>query len=120
MSEQQTVDVNAALREFVDAIQDSKQYRRFVEARERLDDDQEAQQLLRTFQQKQAQLQRGGFDEETMAELREIQDEMDDNEVIGEYTQAESELIAMLDRTNDVISDRIGEEFARSMGGGCC
>lgn len=119
MSEQQTHDVNAALREFVDAIEDSKEYQTFVDARERLDDDQEAQQLLRTYQQKQARLQRGGFDEETMAELRDLQQEMDDDETISAYMEAEEEFIALLERTNDVISERIGEEFARSMGG-CC
>ncbi|AUX08078.1 hypothetical protein AArcSl_0425 [Halalkaliarchaeum desulfuricum] len=122
MSEQQSThdEVNARLHEFVEAIRDSKQYRRFVDARERLDDDEGAQQLLRRFQQKQMQLQRGGHDPEVMAELRDIQQEMNDDETISEYMQAEEELIALLDRTNDVISDRIGEEFARSMGGGCC
>jgi len=119
MSEQQTADVNARLREFVDAIQDSNQYQTFVDARERLDDDQEAQRLLRTYQQKQAQLQRGGFDQETMAELRDLKAEMDDNEIISAYIEAEETFIALLERTNDVISEKIGEEFARSMGG-CC
>jgi cell fate (sporulation/competence/biofilm development) regulator YlbF (YheA/YmcA/DUF963 family) len=119
MSEQQTTDVNAALRKFVDAIQDSNQYQTFVDARERLDDDQEAQQLLRTYQRKQAKLQRSGFDEETMAELRDLQEEMDDNETISAYMEAEEEFISLLEQTNDVISEKIGEEFARSMGG-CC
>lgn len=114
------VDVENRLREFVDAIEESQQYRTFVDARERLDDDEEAQQLLETFRQKQALLQRGGFNEETMAELRELQQEMNANETIGAYAHAEDELIELLDRTNDVISERIGEEFAQSMGGGCC
>lgn len=120
MSEQQNVDVNARLRAFVDAIQDSEQYRTFTETRERLDEDEHAQQLLQTYQQKQIQLQRGGHDQEVMAELREIKDKMDDNETISEYMQAEKALIDLLERTNDVISERIGEEFARSTGGGCC
>jgi len=120
MSEQQSVDVNAALRTFVDAIEDCEQYRTYREARERLDEDEDAQQLLQTYQQKQIQLQRGGFDQEIMAELREVKSEMDDSETISAYMQAEKELIDLLDRTNDVISERIGEEFARSTGGGCC
>ncbi|MCU4718803.1 halo-CC-star protein HcsL [Halapricum hydrolyticum] len=120
MSEHQTADVNAALRAFVDAIEDCERYRTFREARERLDEDEDAQQLLQTYQQKQIQLQRGGHDPEIMAELREVKSEMDDNETISEYMQAEEELIDLLDRTDDVISDRIGEEFARSTGGGCC
>ncbi|EMA40237.1 halo-CC-star protein HcsL [Halobiforma nitratireducens] len=120
MSNQQTEpDVNARLREFVDAIKTSDQYETYVDARERLDDDQEAQQLLQRYQQKQARLQRGGFDQDTMAELRELKERMDDDETISAYMQAEAALIDLLERTNDVISDRIGEEFARSMGG-CC
>ena len=120
MSEQQTVDVNDALREFVDAIKDCEQYRTFREARQRLDEDEDAQQLLQTYQQKQIQLQRSGHDPEIMAELRDVKSEMDDNETISDYMQAEEALIAMLNRTNDVISERIDEEFARSTGGGCC
>jgi len=120
MSEQQTVDVNDALREFVDAIKDCEQYRTFREARERLDEDDDAQQLLQTYQEKQIQLQRGGHDQEVMAELRDVKREMDDNETINEYMQAEKTLIELLDQTNDVISERIDEEFARSTGGGCC
>ncbi|MEF8881774.1 MAG: halo-CC-star protein HcsL [Halapricum sp.] len=121
MSEQQTdIDVNARLREFVDAIKASNQYQTYREARERLDGDEDAQQLLKTYQQKQMQLQRGGHDPDLMEELRDLRQQLDDNETISTYMQAEEELVTMLERTNDAISDKIGEEFARSMGGGCC
>ncbi|MFW5978394.1 MAG: halo-CC-star protein HcsL [Halohasta sp.] len=121
MSEQQTdVDVNARLREFVDAIQDCEQYQTFVDAREQLDDDEQAQELLKTYQQTQMQLQRGGHDPDRMEELRDLRQQLDDNETISTYMEAEEAFVELLDRTNDVISDKIGEEFARSMGGGCC
>jgi len=55
-----------------------------------------------------------------MAELRDLQQQMDDDETISAYMEAEEEFIALLERTNDVISEKIGEEFARSVGGGCC
>ncbi|MEF8893871.1 YlbF family regulator [Halodesulfurarchaeum sp.] len=113
----QTTDVNAQLCTFIDAIADCEEYRTFREASERLDKDEAAQQLLEASQRKQILLQRGGFDEELKIEPREVQSKMEDNETISEYRQAEEALIELLDRTNDVISDRVGEEFARTTGG---
>lgn len=41
-----TTDVNEQLRAFVTAIKDCEQYRAFRKARERLDEDEDAQELL--------------------------------------------------------------------------
>jgi len=76
--------------------------------------------LLREYQRKQQQMQRGGFDESVMAELKQLQTEMSNNETIQRQQAAQADLIELLQRTNDTISDEIGEEFARSTGGGCC
>jgi len=76
--------------------------------------------LLREYQRKQQQMQRGGFDESVMAELKQLQTEMSNNETIQRQQAAQADLIELLQRTNDAISDEIGEEFARSTGGGCC
>ncbi|MDZ7850106.1 MAG: YlbF family regulator [Halodesulfurarchaeum sp.] len=119
MSEQQTPDIDTRLRTFVEAIKDSDRYRTFLDAREDLDEDENAQDLLRQYQQKQVLLERGGRDPEVLSELRDVRREMADNETITRYRRAESELIEMLEQTNDAISERIGEEFARSTGG-CC
>ncbi|WP_122090586.1 halo-CC-star protein HcsL [Halalkalicoccus subterraneus] len=122
MSESTTTDadVETRLTEFVDAIGESERYERFVASQQRLENDEEARQLLGEFRRKRRQLQKNGFDGETMAELRELQEEMDDDETINELREAEAALIDLLDETNDVVSERIGEEFARSTGGGCC
>lgn len=45
---------------------------------------------------------------------------MSNNETIQRQQAAQTELVELLQRTNDAISDEIGEEFARSTGGGCC
>lgn len=63
-------DVEAALREFLDVLGDSGTYQRFVAADEALQDDDDAMALLREYQRKQQQMQRGGFDESVMAELK--------------------------------------------------
>ena len=44
---------------------------------------------------------------------------MEENETIQEVSSAENELIALLEETNDIISERIGQEFAQTMGGFC-
>jgi cell fate (sporulation/competence/biofilm development) regulator YlbF (YheA/YmcA/DUF963 family) len=113
-------NVEAALREFLDALGESKTYRRFVAADEALQGDPDAMALLREYQQKQQQLQRGGFDESVMEELKQLQTELSDNETIQRQQAAQSDLVDLLQQTNEVISDEIGEEFARSTGGGCC
>ena len=113
-------NVEAALHEFLDALSESETYQQFVAADEALQDDDDAMALLREYQRKQQQMQRGGFDESVMAELKQLQTEMSNNETIQRQQAAQADLIELLQRTNDTISDEIGEEFARSTGGGCC
>ena len=113
-------NVEAALREFLDALGESETYQQFVEADEALQNDADAMALLREYQRKQQQMQRGGFDESVMAELKQLQTEMSNIETIQRQQAAQADLIELLQRTNDTISDEIDEEFARSTGGGCC
>ena len=122
MSTEEDVEANieAALHEFLDTLDESETYQRFVAADEALQDDDDAMALLREYQRKQQQMQRGGFDESVMAELKQLQTEMSNKETIQRQQAAQADLIELLKRTNDAISDEIGEEFARSTGGGCC
>ena len=55
-----------------------------------------------------------------MGELREIKEEMEANDTISEVRQAENELLTLLEETNEIISEKIGQEFAQTTGGGCC
>ncbi|MFA9427837.1 halo-CC-star protein HcsL [Natronorubrum sp. A-ect3] len=122
MSEHVTTNsaVDDRLDEFIETITESKPYQQFVDSQQELKADDEAQELLREFQTKQQQLQRDGFDQETMGELRELKTEMEDNETISDVRAAEAELVALLEQTNDIISEKIGQEFAQTTGGGCC
>ncbi|MDZ5811739.1 halo-CC-star protein HcsL [Halorubrum sp. AD140] len=113
-------NVETALREFLDALRESETYRRFVAADEALQADADAMALLREYRQKQRQLQCEGFDESVMAELKGLQSELSDSEIIQRQQAAQDDLMELFQRTNDAVSDEIGEEFARSVGGGCC
>ena len=55
-----------------------------------------------------------------MSELRELQEEMNDNDTIQAHREAQEALVELLQETNEVISEKIGREFAQSTGGGCC
>ena len=122
MSEVQSGEeaVEEQLRTFMETLTDSETYQEFVEASEALEDDSEASALLREFQQKQQQMQRGGFDQSVMSELQDLKSEMADNDTLERHRKAQEALIELLQETNDVISEEIGREFAQSTGGGCC
>lgn len=112
--------IETRLAGFVEATKATEQYERFVASQRQLADDEEAQRLLEEFQRKQRELQQDGFDPETMAELRDLQGKLDDNGTIRELREAQTALIDLLEETNELVSERIGEEFARTTGGGCC
>lgn len=112
--------VEEQLRTFIDAVTESETYTEFVAANDRLEEDAEAMALLREYQQKQRQMQQGGFDDAVMSELRELREEMNDNETIQAQREAQEALVSLLQDTNEVISEQIGREFAQSTGGGCC
>jgi cell fate (sporulation/competence/biofilm development) regulator YlbF (YheA/YmcA/DUF963 family) len=124
MSDAESVDtaedaVEAKLQAFVDAIKDSDTYQQFVEASQHLETDREATELLESYREKQQQLQEN-FDQELMAELQELQSDLSNNETIQQHREAQTDLVELLQETNDVISEPIGMEFAQSSGGGCC
>lgn len=112
--------VEEQLQTFIETVKDSETYEEFVAANERLEADSEAMALLQEYQQKKQQMQRGGSDDATMSELRELRAEMDDNETIQAQQAAQEAFVALLQETNDLVSEQIGREFAQSLGGGCC
>ena len=112
--------VETELREFLETLRDSETCQRFVEAQKELEADSEAVELLETHRQKQDALQDDEFDPSVMGELRDLQTELSNNETIQQHRDAQAELVDLLQRTNDAISERIDQEFARSLGGGCC
>lgn len=122
MSEPQSRDeaVEERLQAFVDTIRDSEPYQEFLEAEARLEADEEALELLEAYDETQQRLQEDEFDQSVMSELRDLQTSLSNNEVIQAYQAAEEDLIELLTETNDAVSEKIGEQFAQSIGGGCC
>lgn len=121
MSETQSEEptVEEELDVFIETLRDSETYQQVIDTQAELEADSEAMALLNAYQQKQQQLQEE-FDPSVMSELRDLQTELSNNETIQRHQAAQEELIDLLTQTNDIISERIGQEFAQSLGGGCC
>lgn len=107
-------------KEFAQAIVDCEEYKNFMKHYEALEKNQKAQSLLKQSQEKQRELQWVGFSANTFQELRELQMEINKNETIQNFQKAQDELVDILRRTNDIISGKIGVQFAFLRGGGCC
>jgi cell fate (sporulation/competence/biofilm development) regulator YlbF (YheA/YmcA/DUF963 family) len=122
MSETEAVDpaVEEALKAFVETLRDSETYRAFEAATERLEADEAATELLAAYREKQRDVQSGEFDASDMSDLRDLKAELSENEAFRGQQAAQADLVDLLERTDDAISDRIGRAFARSDGGGCC
>lgn len=107
-------------KEFAKAIVESEEYKNFIKYNDQLQRDQTAQNLLRQFQQKQMELQWNGFNPNTLEELRDLQIKINKNNTVQNFVKAQQELVDILQRTNKIISGKIGTQFAFFQGGGCC
>ncbi|MEM2917971.1 MAG: YlbF family regulator [Candidatus Altiarchaeota archaeon] len=113
-------DPKRKAKEFAKAIVECDEYKNFIKFNEELQKNQTAQNLLREFQQKQAELQWNGFDPKTLEELRDLQMKINKNDIIQNFVNAQNELVDILRKTNNIISGKIGTQFAFFQGGGCC
>jgi len=107
-------------KEFAKAIVDSNEYSSFMKYNKELKDSQTAQDLLRQFQQKQMELQRNGFDPDTLEELKDLQMKINQNDTIQDFIKSQQELVGLLREANNLVNRRIGMQFAFFQGGGCC
>ncbi|MCM8830690.1 MAG: YlbF family regulator [Candidatus Omnitrophica bacterium] len=113
-------DPKRKAREFAKAIVESPTYKNFIDANKEVQENQELQNLLREFQEKQLELQWKGFDQKILQELRDLQEKLNTNSTFQKFINSQNELVALLRKTNSIISQRIGQEFAQRRGGGCC
>ena len=113
-------DWRIKLKDFANAIVESEEYRNFVECDEKLKMDKTAQNFLRQFRQKQMELQWGWFNSKTFEELRDLQMKINENETIQKFVKSQQEIVNILQVANNIISVKVGTQFALSQGGGCC
>nr|WP_206043246.1 halo-CC-star protein HcsL [Haloferax alexandrinus] len=116
----ETADVETELEAFVDELLTCERYQELVEAREALEADAEAQELLDAYRETERELQNGEFDTSLMSELRSIQKDLSELESVRRHREAREAFESLLAETDEIVSECIGQAFAQSIGGGCC
>jgi cell fate (sporulation/competence/biofilm development) regulator YlbF (YheA/YmcA/DUF963 family) len=107
-------------KEFAKAIVESDAHKKFVLCNNSLQNDLASKMLLAKYQSKQRWLRLGRFEPGLLDELRDLHIKVSQNEVIQNYNKSASELTELLAKTNDLISEKIGRQFAYNEGGSCC
>ena len=120
-------DMSAAARELAGAIAETAAYREYEQARTALHDDEAARELLQQFQQAQqfAQIS-GGWGGPAAAgglgELERLERQVTQNATLARLFKAQEQLIATLKELNELMTERLGFDFAEltKPAGGCC
>jgi len=110
-------------RELGEAITEMPAYERFQEAKEAVENSEEAQAEIQAFERKRQEFmlarQTGEATQEDMRELQDAQEELHDIPVMADYLEAQNALDAELERINDAISEPLAIDFGQEAGG-CC
>jgi cell fate (sporulation/competence/biofilm development) regulator YlbF (YheA/YmcA/DUF963 family) len=109
--------------ELGEANAETDEYQRFEAAKEAVEADDEAQALIREFNQLREEFafarQTGNATQEGMQKLQSKQSELHDLPVMAEYLDAQSALQSRLESINEAISDPLAVDFGGEAGG-CC
>ncbi|MFC4553309.1 MULTISPECIES: YlbF family regulator [Halorussus] len=109
--------------ELGEAIADSPAYRTFEEKKAAVEEDEEAQEKVREFEQLRQEFmlarQTGEATQEDVEKVQRAQQELHQLPVMAEYLQAQEELEAKLEAVNEAISSQLAVDFGQQAGG-CC
>ncbi len=113
-------DVRRQVEAFARAILETPEYRAFRQASDVLQSDREASDLFQQYEhEKEELLEQIGLDAASLNELRVLYDRVKNNATLTAYHSAQRTLATLLNRTNDRISEKIGQQFACGHHGGC-
>jgi len=109
--------------EFGEAITELPLYQRFAEAKEAVENDEQAQERIQEFESVREEFmlarQTGQADQEALRELQAAQEELHELPVMSEYLELQSELELRLQELNEMISEQLIVDFGEKAGG-CC
>lgn len=109
--------------ELGEAIAETPEYRRFEETKAAVEDDDEAQEKVREFEQMRQEFmlarQTGEATQEDVQKVRQAQQELHALPVMEEYLEAQSELEARMEALNETISEPLAVDFGDQCSG-CC
>lgn len=114
-------------RSFAKILASSREFQEFYSTQEKLKQDKEALSLLEQFQRKQQEIQearmrgRGFFSGDELDEIERLQRKLESNSTIMAWAQAQQDVIELIRKTNQVISNAAGFDFGQnSSSGGAC
>ncbi|RRJ28269.1 YlbF family regulator [Halocatena pleomorpha] len=106
-----------------EAITQLPTYQEFLEAKERVEASEEAQQKVQRFEQLREEFmlarQTGNATNEDLRELQAAQEELHDVPVMSDFLELQSELELELQELNEMISAPLSVDFGEKAGG-CC
>ena len=111
---------------FASILASSRELALFNSAREKLEQDKEAQSLLAEFQKKQrelleARMRKKGFTGDELKAIQALQLKVQANPVIMEFARSQQEAAGLIKEINIEISNAAGFNFGQSSsGGGSC
>lgn len=119
----ETTSLESLGRELGDAIAESPEYERFEEARQAVEDDDEAQAQIEEFEQLRQEFmmarQTGQASQEDVKEVQHAQEKLHRLPVMSEFLDAKSELQGRLEEINRAVSEPLAVDFGGEAGG-CC
>lgn len=100
------------------AIQETDEYKDFLEKEDGLKKDKTAQELLSKFQEKQREFiskqLNGEVDQELLGELTEIQAQLNRRESVVDFLDSYNRLINLLNEIGEIISKQIEFDFGEA------
>ncbi len=119
-SEQTVEDLATQLGE---AITEMPAYEEFLDKKEAVEADEEAQEQIEEFEQIREEYmlarQTGQADEDDLRQLQDAQEELHSIPVMSEFLQAQNDLELRLQALNEHISEPLAVDFGEKAGG-CC
>jgi cell fate (sporulation/competence/biofilm development) regulator YlbF (YheA/YmcA/DUF963 family) len=116
-------DVEALARELGDAITEMPAYQTFLEKKEAVEADEDAQAQIEEFEQIREEYmmarQTGQAGQEDLRELQQAQESLHSIPVMSEFLQAQNDLELRLQALNEHISEPLELDFGEKAGG-CC
>jgi len=110
-------------RKLGEAITDTPAYRRFVESKQAVENDDEVQSRIDEFEQLRQEFmlarQSGDADQDALQEVQDAQQRLHDHPVMAEYLDAQDALEARFEGLNDLISEPLDVDFVGESGA-CC
>lgn len=116
-------DVEAIGRRLGEAIAELPEYDAFETAKRAVEEDEEAQRLIKRFEEERQTFavarQAGHATEEDLESIKETQAELHSLPVMEEYLERQETLVDRLQSVNEAISDPLVIDFGGEAGG-CC